>query len=104
MLRSNLRLVLAQSEQLRAEAVGLRIEFIETDLQVAMTFLSLARQDFQTGETEHGAKLLGHVERAREIIQQTLKKLPPDAMPPIRTKLTALHRMTDEIRKEACGA
>ncbi len=91
----------AVTERLRAKSDQLRIEFAAADLDAATTFINLARLDFRSGECEHAARLLKNAERASEVVEGLLKKVPDHAALALRSKLEALNQAINQVKTQA---
>ena len=83
-----------------AEFQKLRLDFALVDISIAMTFVSLARFDFETGETDHAGRLIQQAERAEETISKLATDMPEKANAVISPKLTALRSAIAETRPQ----
>ena len=86
-------------EQLKAKAEKLRLEFAETDLAVAMTFVRLARFYFQVNHPERAMKLLWDARHAAYTVEKIVSRLSGEIAKTFIGKLTALIEAIDEARK-----
>ena len=85
-------------KRLKAASDKLRLDFVSIDLQLAMTFLSLAKFDFNNGEIGHADRLLTQAERASDIIGKIARELPESTKTRIDPGLTALRSAIEDIR------
>lgn len=85
-------------EQLRAKAQKLGMEFANTDLDAANTFLDLARLDFESGEYEHASRLLKNAEHAAEVVETIVQRFPEGSVPELKRKLEALKQAIHEVK------
>lgn len=91
----------ADTEQLRAKLEKARIDFINADLDAANTFIELAGFEFRSGDSEHGSRLVGHAERAAQVIKGLIEQLPDGQVPPLRSRLQALNQAIDAVKVDA---
>lgn len=87
-----------KTNRLRQESERLRIEFANADLDIAMTFVQLARMDFETGESENAVRLLSRAERAADQIAGMLDPVTGDAAEVIRARLGTLISAIGEVK------
>jgi hypothetical protein len=69
---------------------------VRVDLEIAATFVSLARFDLKKGETDHAARLLVLAHRAAEVISGMLQNVATADATPLRARLRLLE---DSIRE-----
>ena len=84
-------------EQLRQEADRVGEKFIEADMEAAMTFLQLAKTEFETGNHERGGEVLAKAGRAYEAVAGFLPKIEDsDRKQQLQRKC---HALREAIRK-----
>lgn len=91
----------SDSERLRAKSRKLLIDFAATDLDIAHTFIELARSAFQAGETEHASRLLGKAERAAEVVGGLIGRVSKNAAVALQSRLDALNQAIHEMKGQA---
>lgn len=87
----------AKGKQLKGDAERLRIQFIDADLNMAMTFVQLASHNFKTGEPENGIRLIFQAQHAADKVAELLEKVSDDA--PLRARLETLRTSIAEAKK-----
>jgi hypothetical protein len=55
-----------------SETDRLRLEFLSTELELSMTFIRLAKFEFESGDRLHGQHLLGEAGKACEVLRRFL--------------------------------
>ena len=78
-------------EELHAETERLRLDFLNTDLDVAFTFVNLARRELELGECHHFDDLVDKSYRVVETVENLMKRLP-------EAKTRAIRKRLDELR------
>ena len=99
--RVRLDRALPQQRKLSEELLQLHVEFADADIDIALTFLSLARFDFETREYEHAARLLMNARRASETVTGMLTRLPGEHANRIRARLVKLQAAIGETARLA---
>lgn len=79
-----------EADRLKARAQELRIQFANADLDMAMTFLRLARTALETGGPEHATELLAKAQRAADTVAEIVQKLPHGSADDLWNKLATL--------------
>jgi hypothetical protein len=85
-MRARMRRQRNQTERLKSQALSLREEFADVDLDVAMTFARLASFDINGGESEHAARLLDRAQEAADAVDKLIEPLPDEAAARLRAK------------------
>ena len=85
--------------QLRAEAERLRIQFVDADLGIAMTFLRIASTACHNGETDEANRLIARAEHASHKVAEFLDRISEGPAGPLREKLATLDAAIAEAKK-----
>ena len=88
--RRNAKPNVTPQKDLLSEAVGLRIDFVRVDIEIASTFVSLARFDIEKGESEHASQLLFRAQRTADVIGAMLHQVAMADAAPLKAKLRVL--------------
>ena len=91
----------SKTEQLKAKATRLRVDFAQTDLATAMTFVRLARFYIRTEQPERATKLLREAQHAASTIDRIVAKLSGEVAKTLKEKLALLADAIDEAKEQS---
>ena len=90
-------------DELHTEAERLRVDFLNADLDIAFTFLKLARRELEYGDCHHFDDLMKRTCQAIDTVERLMTKLPAGQAGAVQKRLKGLRsalRKTETARSE----
>jgi hypothetical protein len=89
------------ADELYAEAERLGVDFLNADLDVAFTFVSLARHELKAGECHHFNDLMERSHRVIDTVESLMVRLPASKAGSIQKRLA---RLKADVRETETAA
>jgi hypothetical protein len=91
-----------ESLRIQNDAEQVRLDFLRTDLDLCLTFATVAQTAYRMGHREHGERTIASAEKGYSTLLRFFslaKNLTPEARNELQLKFTSLRERLDELQR-----